>query len=131
MTPAEKSVVKSLIAVAWADGQVHSGELGVIEGLLCGFDASEAEELEMLEYARTPRALHTDIPVGDLSLEERELLLTNAALLTLADRTRSAGEVSVLHQLGDLLGFASEEAEDLINQASDGLEASSSPPQAR
>ncbi len=130
MTPSEKSVVRSLIAVAWADGQVESGELGVIEGMLCGFDASEAEEQEMLAYARTPRSLK-DIPVDTLSLEERELLLTNAALLTLADRTRTVEEVDVLQRLGALLGFASDQAGSLVEQASLGLEASSSPPRAR
>ncbi len=130
MTPSEKSVVRSLIAVAWADGQVESGELGVIEGMLCGFDATEVEEQEMLEYARTPRSLG-DIPVDSLSLEERELLLTNAALLTLADRTRTVEEVEVLRQLGALLGFVAEQSTSLVEQASLGLEASSSPPRAR
>lgn len=130
MTPGEKSVVRSLIAVAWADGQVESGELGVIEGLLCGFDASDGEEQEMLDYARSPRGLN-DIPVATLSPEERELLLTNAALLTLADRRRTPDEVAVLDQLGALLGFDKYFVADLIEQASAGLQASSTPPAAR
>jgi uncharacterized membrane protein YebE (DUF533 family) len=128
MTPGERSVVRSLIAVAWADGQVESGELGVIEGLLCGFDASDEEEQEMLEFARTPRTLEKDIQADALDVEERELLLTNAALLTLADRKRSIEEVEVLHTLGRLLGFSDDEAADLVEQASNGLEASSRPP---
>lgn len=130
MTPSEKSVVRSLIAVAWADGQVATGELGVIEGLLCGFDASDGEEQEMLEYARSPRSLQ-DIPVQTLNRDERELLLTNAALLTLADRRRTADEVRVLEQLGELLGFDPPLVTDLIAQASAGLHASSAPPAAR
>jgi uncharacterized membrane protein YebE (DUF533 family) len=130
MTPSEKSVVKSLIAVAWADGQLASGELGVIEGLLCGFNASEAEEREILEYARTPRSLEADVPVSELSTEERELLLTNAALLTLSDRTRTAEEVVVLRRLGGLLGFGTDEAYRLVKQATDGYIATTPPPAA-
>ena len=41
MTPGEKNIVKSLVAVAWADGKVEKPEANVIEGLLAGFDASE------------------------------------------------------------------------------------------
>jgi uncharacterized membrane protein YebE (DUF533 family) len=128
MTPSEKSVVKSLIAVAWADGQVQGSELGVIEGLLCSFDATADEEVEILGYARVPRTLTQDIPVEQFSDEERELLLTNAALLTLADRTRSPQEIRVLGELAELLGFESDEAQSLIAEACAGLDASTLPP---
>lgn len=131
MTPSEKSVVKSLIAVAWADGQVQGGELGVIEGLLCSFDATPDEEQEILEYARHPRTLSADVAVQQFSEEERELLLTNAALLTLADRTRTPEEVAVLGELAELLGFEPDEADSLIAEACEGLEASSTPPDLR
>jgi hypothetical protein len=127
MTSSEKSVVKSLVAVAWADGQVRGGELGVIEGLLCGFDATVEEEHEILEFARTPRSL-VDVPVHDLSSEERELLLTNAALLTLADRTRSPDEIAVLEELSTLLEFDPRDARDLVAAACKGLDASTLPP---
>ena len=49
MTPGEKNVLKSLVAVAWADGKLEGGETGVIEGLLCGFDASEQAALAVAE----------------------------------------------------------------------------------
>ncbi|MEN9581758.1 MAG: hypothetical protein RJA70_4767 [Pseudomonadota bacterium] len=120
MTPSEKNVVKSLVAVAWADGKIVDGEYGVIEGLLCGFDASEEEEREILEFARARRSLQSDIPVAELSQDDRELLLTNAALLTLADGERSESERAVLSSLVTLLGFDVADAAKLIAQAGDG-----------
>ena len=60
MTPGEKNIVKCLVAVAWADGKVAAPESGVIEGLLCGFDASEDEEKELLDYAKHKRTLSAD-----------------------------------------------------------------------
>ena len=63
MTPAEKNIVRSLVAVAWVDGKLESGEASVIEGLLTGFDASDEEEREILEYAKTRRTLENDIPL--------------------------------------------------------------------
>ena len=120
MTPSEKNIVRSLVAVAWADGQVAQGETSVIEGLLTGFDATEAEEKEILDYARTPRTLEKDIPIADLSREDRELLLANAALLTHADGDQSGEETEVLGELIKILEFSDAEAHEILAGADDG-----------
>jgi len=114
MTPSERNIVKSLIAVAWADGQMESSEASVVEGLLVGFDASESEETELLEWAKTPRALDTDIPVGELSLQDRELLLSNAALLIMADGKQTDDEKRALVQLVKVLGISAADAAKII-----------------
>ncbi len=120
MTPGEKNIVRSLVAVAWADGRLESGEASVIEGLLTGFDATEAEERELLEYARTRRTLEADVPVAALSRDERELLLANAALLTHADGEQSDAETEVLARLIEILGFSDAEAHAILAEADDG-----------
>ncbi len=99
MTPSEKKIVKSLVAVAWADGKVEKVEEHVIEGLLAGFDATDDEEKEILEYAKEQRTLDKDMPLGDLDKEDRELLLANAALLTHADGEQSESEKALLDKL--------------------------------
>lgn len=120
MTPSERNIVKSLIAVAWADGKLEQPESGVIEGLLCGFDATKDEEAELLEYARTPRTLEADIPLGELSEDDRELLLANAALLARADGEESSKETALLTKLSGILGFEVEQAQSIIESAKDG-----------
>jgi len=120
MTPGEKNIVKCLVAVAWADGKVAAPESGVIEGLLCGFDASDEEELEILEYAKHKRTLSADAPLAQLSAEERELLLANAALLTHADGEQSESEKELLNKLVTLLGFDEEAAGEILESVQDG-----------
>jgi len=120
MTPGEKNIVKCLVAVAWADGKVASPESGVIEGLLCGFDASADEERELLDYAKHKRTLSGDAPVKDLSREERELLLANAALLTHADGEQSASEKELLDKLVSLLEFEAATAAEILGSVKDG-----------
>ncbi len=120
MTPGEKNIVKCLVAVAWADGKVVAPESGVIEGLLCGFDASEAEEGEMLAYAKQRRTLSADAPLSALSQEERELLLANAALLTHADGEQSASEKELLDKLVTLLELDEESAAAILDSVPDG-----------
>jgi uncharacterized tellurite resistance protein B-like protein len=121
MTPAERNIVKSLIAVAWADGQMEKAEASVVEGLLVGFDATEEEEKELLEWAKTPRHLDKDIPLEELTEEDRELLLANAALLTLADGKQTADETRALGQLVAILKIDAAEAKTIIAGAADGV----------
>jgi tellurite resistance protein len=120
MTPGEKNIVKCLVAVAWADGKVAAPESGVIEGLLCGFDASEDEEREILDYAKHRRTLSVDAPLKELSQEERELLLANAALLTHADGEQSDSEKELLSKLVTMLEFDEESAGEILDSVQDG-----------
>ncbi|MCC6903623.1 MAG: TerB family tellurite resistance protein [Polyangiaceae bacterium] len=120
MTPSEKNIVKSLVAVAWADGKLEQPESHVIEGLLAGFDASDEEEKEILEYAKTKRTLEKDIPLHALGTEERELLLANAALLTHADGEQSDSEKALLDKLVELLSFAKDDADAILASVKDG-----------
>ena len=120
MTPSEKSIVKSLVAVAWADGTVEQVESSVIEALLRGFDASDAEQKEILEYAQNKRTLSDDIPLGDLGQEDREILLANAALLTHADGEQSPEEKELLGRIIRLLEFEAKEAEGILESVKDG-----------
>jgi len=120
MTPGEKNIVKSLVAVAWADGKLEQPEAGVIEGMLCGFDATDEEEQEILEYASQRRTLSDDIPLGSLGKEDRELLLANAALLTHADGEQSSSESELLERLIKILGFEADEAKTILDSVADG-----------
>lgn len=120
MTPSEKNIVLSLVAVAWADGKMEQPESGVIEGMLCGFDASEDEEREVLEYAKERRSLDEDIPLDKMGREDRELLLANAALLTHADGEQSDSESELLDKLIKLLGFTADEAKPILESVADG-----------
>lgn len=119
MTPAEMRVLKSLVAVMWADGKVEGSESSVLEGLIAGFGATDAEETEVLEWAKTARTLD-DVPLSELTQEDRELLLGNAALITLADGEQSSSEKEVLQRLVQLLGFSDAKAQEIIDSTRDG-----------
>lgn len=125
MSPEEKTIVKSLIAVAWADGTVEAPEEGVIEGFLGLYDATEEEEQELLDYAKQKRTLE-DIPLDQLDDEGKEVLLSNAALLSAADGETSASEKQLLERLVELLGMTPEQAKPIIDGARDGAIAVSS-----
>lgn len=113
MTPQETMVVRALVAVAWADGDMQAPETGVIEGLLAGFDASDAETAEVLEFARTPRTLR-DIVVEGLGDDDKDTLLRNAALLVCADGVETEAERTLLAHLADILELGEAERGEIL-----------------
>jgi uncharacterized tellurite resistance protein B-like protein len=116
MQPHIEAMVKSLVAVAWADGRLHKHEAQLIEALLAAFevDASSASELRV--YAGQPRSLD-DIPLDELSADDRRLLLQHAVLLTYVDGEQSAEERELLRVLGLRLRIPDREAAPLLENA--------------
>jgi uncharacterized tellurite resistance protein B-like protein len=88
--------------------------------MLCGFDASEDEERELLQYAKQKRTLTDDAPIKELSREDRELLLANAALLTHADGEQSEAEQALLQKLIGLLEISDADAKQILDSVQDG-----------
>lgn len=117
MTPSEMHIMKSLVAVAWADGKLDAPEQSMIDGLLWAFDANESEERELVEYAKHKRTLAEDVPLDELGPKDRELLLAHAALLTHADGAQTQPEKKALAALVKLLGLSKDEAKPIIAEA--------------
>ena len=87
----DKAILKSLVSVAWADGRVTSEETDIIEAILQAFEATPEDTAEMRAYAKTKRTL-ADIPLTDLSADDRRLLVQHAVLLTFIDGAQSPEE---------------------------------------
>ncbi len=109
-------MLKSLVAVAWADGRFADEEREMLDALLNGFDASEAEANEIREYANTPRAI-SDIPLTELSLDDRKLLLNHAVVLTFIDGNQSDEEKALIDGLTKTLGIWADEADEIVTSA--------------
>lgn len=112
----DRAILKSLISIAWADGRVAEEETEVIEALLQAFGATDGETAELREYAKTKRTLE-DIPLTDLSSDDRRALLQHAVLLTFVDGEQSAEEKDFLAALCDKLRVPTAEAQPLLAAA--------------
>jgi uncharacterized tellurite resistance protein B-like protein len=117
MTPSEKNIVKSLVAVAWADGTVKEPETGMIDSLLWAFGASEQDEAELREFAKKKRTIKDDVPLSELGAADRELLLAHAALLTHADGKQTKAEEKLLKDLAEHLDISSAAMRSIIEHA--------------
>jgi tellurite resistance protein len=112
----DKAILKSLVSVAWADGRMASEETEVLEALLQAFEATGEESEEIRAYAKMPRTLD-DIPLTELSAEDRRTLLSHAVLLTFIDGEQATEERSLLAELCERLRIPAEEATGLLQAA--------------
>jgi tellurite resistance protein len=112
----EEAMLKSLVAVAWADGRVDGEESEVIEALISAFDVSGDDADRIREYAKQPRTLD-DVPLTELSAEDRRTLLQHALIVTYIDGQQSEQEKKVLADLVAKLRLPEDEAKDILEAA--------------
>jgi len=112
----QEAMLKSLVAVAWADGRVEAEEHEVIEALLSAFDVAGKDAESIREYAKTPRAI-ADVPVSDLSAADRRALLQHAVILTYIDGHQSDEEKQVLQELVKKVRVPEDEAKGILAAA--------------
>ncbi len=112
----QDAMLKSLVAIAWADGHLADEEGEVIEALVSTFELGDIDAATVREYAKTPRTLD-DVPLTELSAEDRRLLLQHAVVLSYIDGGQSETEFDVIDQLVDRLKIPENEADALIAAA--------------
>ncbi|WP_437670988.1 TerB family tellurite resistance protein [Sorangium sp. So ce131] len=110
------AIVKSLVSVAWADGEFHDAEREMVEGLIAAFEADEDQAKEIRAYAAQKKTLD-DVPVGELSADDRRALLQHAVLLTFVDGEQHDAEKQYLAALRKKLEIPELESEEIVKAA--------------
>jgi uncharacterized tellurite resistance protein B-like protein len=110
------AILKSLVSVAWADGVFATEEREMVEALIAAFEATDEEAKDIRAYAQTKRTLD-DIPLTDLSTDDRRVLLQHAVLLTYVDGTQAESEKAFIGALCTKLRIPDDEAKALIEHA--------------
>lgn len=112
----DMAILKSLVAVAWVDGHFASEEREHLDALISAFGATEAEAEAVRAYASTPKGL-TDIPLTELSADDRRTLLNHAVVLTHIDGAQSDDEAKLVRDLWAHLRIPEAEASQIIAAA--------------
>ena len=112
------AMLKGLVAVAWADGDFADAEQQALDGLLAAFGATDDEAKDLKEYAKTPRKLE-DIPLKELSADDRRMLFSHAVLLTWVDGTQHPKEKEFLDALAKHMRLTEDERSTIESASSD------------
>lgn len=110
------AIVKSLVSVAWADGVFADEEKEMVEALIAAFEANEDEAKHIREYAAEKRTID-DIPITELSSDDRRVLVQHAVLLTYVDGDQAESERAFVEELCKKLRIPDDEAKGLIEGA--------------
>ena len=103
ITNRQKDLVRALACVMWADGHAHPLEQNLIEQVIDSLDPSDDERAEMLEWVRADVCVLDDALVERLSADEKEVLIRDAVLLSLADDVLLPSERAMLVKLSERL----------------------------
>lgn len=114
----DRAILESLVSVAWADGTFDAKEKELLEGLLEAFGATPEEAQEVRDYAAQKRGLD-DVPLTELSYEDRRVLLQHAVLLSWVDGEQHETEKAFLKELRKKLNIPDDEAGPLEEQATE------------
>jgi len=117
LTNRERDVIRALAAVVWVDGHADPSELQIVDQVISGYAVSTEQRKELASFVRTERGLESDMALDRLNAEDRELLLTNAAIITHADGVQLPSEKTILGRLGKLLGYSEEQATVIVQSA--------------
>jgi len=112
------AILKGLVAVAWADGRVVAEESEILSSLLDAFNATPTERREVELFAKAPRTL-ADVPIHELSHDDRRVLLQHAVLLSFVDGQQHAREKKLLDDLCETLRIPGVEAKGIVSAAED------------
>lgn len=112
----DKAILKSLVAVAWADGKLAGEEKEMLEALVAAFNASDAEADEIRKYAETKRTID-DVPISDLAPDDRRTLLSHAVVLTYIDGHQAEHEKALINTLAERLHLEPTERARIIESA--------------
>ena len=113
MDATTEKTIKTLIAVAWADGRVGDDEKEVIETLLDAYGVVDDEAEKIRKWAETRRTLE-QVDLKGLEEVDRILLLQQAVFVTYIDGVQTDQELALLRDLGHRLGLENSRATELI-----------------
>ncbi len=116
MNPQDRAILEGLVAVAWIDGRVADEEREHIEALISAFGATDKEAEAVREFAKTPRTL-ADIPITDLSADDRKVLLNHAVVLSFVDGEQTPDEKQALVELTAALRIPEADAQRIVDAA--------------
>lgn len=116
MTDQDRILLKTLVAMAWADGQLDPNECEWIEQVFehLALPATERESLLDTPHALPSSEEYTAVLPTD---DDREFLLKVLLSMASADGNICGEELKMLEEVSNRLGVASDRLQDLRLQA--------------
>ena len=96
LTNRQKDLVRTLACVMWADGNASPPERRIVEQVVDELGPSIAERAEISAWLDRDCSTLDDVAIEHLDLDEKQVLLTHAVVLTMADDVQLPSEKQML-----------------------------------
>lgn len=99
LTNRQKDLVRTLACVMWADGNASTPERRIVEQVIDELRPSKDERIEMNAWLDADTSTLEDVQIERLSDDEKQVLLTHAVVLAMADDVQLPTEKAVLAKI--------------------------------
>jgi uncharacterized membrane protein YebE (DUF533 family) len=117
LTNRQKDLVRALACVMWADGNASAPERKIIEQLIDELGASKEERIELKEWLDDDCSTLDDAQLEQLSEDEKQVLLTHAVVLTMADDVQLPSEKKMLDRIIERVGLPDDVVRTIFEDA--------------
>lgn len=104
------AIIKGLIAVAWADGNLNLRELEILNEYVVQFGLTKREINSVYTFIANPPVLE-DLPEIITDIDDRLFLISQAYVMACADESLSFQEINVINQLVETFSLPKKEVE--------------------
>ena len=117
MTNRQKDLVRTLACVMWADGNASAPERRIVEQVVDEIAPSSEERAELQMWLDTDCSTLEDVHIEQLSQDEKQVLLTHAVVLTMADDVQLPSEKEILNRIIERIALPSDVVETIMEDA--------------
>lgn len=117
LTNRQKDLVRALACVMWADGNASPQERRLVERVIDELAPSTQERVELDTWLSADCSTLDDVRLEALSDDEKQVLLTHAVVLTMADDVQLPSEKLVLGKMIERLALPADVVTTIMEDA--------------
>lgn len=117
LTNRQKDLVRTLACVMWADGNASPEERRLVEQVIDELGPNTQERVELDAWLSADCSTLDDVRLEALSLDEKQVLLTHAVVLTMADDVQLPSEKALLTRIIERLALPAEIVQTILEDA--------------
>jgi tellurite resistance protein len=117
LTNRQKDLVRSLACVMWADGNASPQERRIVEQIIDELGPSKDERIEMNAWLEADCSTLEDVNLEHLSPDEKQVLLTHAVVLAMADDVQLPTEKAMLATIIERIALPAEVVRTIFEDA--------------
>lgn len=117
LTNRQKDLVRTLACVMWADGNASPQERRLVEQVIDELSPNTIERVEMDGWLSADCSTLADVELEALTQDEKQVLLTHAVVLTMADDVQLPSEKVVLAKIIERLALPEDVVATIMEDA--------------